>query len=372
MLKSTALSKTFRALFLGIALVSLMVACAGYAFLRELRRPAGSGEAPVIVTIDPGDSTSAIATKLRQNDLIRQPLLFSMLVRSQGLDGKLQAGTFRLRPDMTLSQIISALQVTAKFEEVQVTIPEGLRLEEVAEIVGGAGMDKIDDQAFLEAARDGARFKDSHILLNSLPMTATLEGFLFPDTYRFAKNATADAVINIMLERFTEQFQTFEREITVADENGDPLDVYRIVTMASIVQREAGRSDEMPKIAAVFWNRLKPEYLAETGNGRLQSDPTLQYALGKPGNWWPKLDTLTVDQIDANTDPYNTRVQPGLPPGPISNPGLAALRAAARPEASDPPLLYFVASCEQPGAHNFASSSAEFQQFEQAYLNCKP
>jgi UPF0755 protein len=128
----------------------------------------------------------------------------------------------------------------------------------------------------------------------------------------------------------------------------------------------------MPQIAAVFWNRLKPEHVAETGNGRLQSDPTLQYALGKPGDWWPKLDTLTVEQIDANTNPYNPRVNPGLPPGPISAPGLAALRAAARPDASDPPYLYFVASCENQGAHNFATSIAEFQQFEQEYLNCKP
>jgi len=177
MFKSTALSKTFRALFLGVALVSLMIACAGYAFLRELRRPAGNSAEPVIVTVDPGESTSAIATKLRQSALIRQPLLFTMLVRSQGLDGRLQAGSFRLRQNMTISQIISALQVTVKFEEVQVRIREGLRLEEVAEVIGSAGLDKLDEQTFLETARDGARFKDGHILLSSLPMTATLDGF---------------------------------------------------------------------------------------------------------------------------------------------------------------------------------------------------
>src|SRR5262245_1735229 len=369
MFKSTTLSKTFRALFLGVALVSLMIACTGYAFLRELRTPVGNSSETVDVTVEPGDSTTTIATKLRQNGLIRQPLLFSFLVRSQGLDGKLQAGTFHLRPDMTISQIISALQVTAKFEEVQVTIHEGLRLEEIAAVIGGAGLTKVDEQTFLETARNGAAFKSKRVLLSSLPMTATLEGYLFPDTYRLAKTATVTEVIGTLLDNFDKQYGTFETQVTIATPDGAPMDVHSIVTLASIVQREAVHTDEMPKIAAVFWNRLNPEYLAETGNGRLQSDPTLQYALGKPGAWWPKLDTLTIDQINANTDPYNTRVHPGLPPGPISSPGLAALRAAARPDTSAP-YLYFVASCAAPGTHNFATTNVEFQQFEQQYLNC--
>jgi UPF0755 protein len=372
MFKSTTLSKTFRALFLGVALVSLMIACAGYGFLRELRTPVSSSSEVVDITVEPGDSTTTIATKLRQNGLIRQPLLFSFLVRSQDLDGKLQAGTFHLRPNMTISQIISALQVTAKFEEVQVTLREGLRLEEVAEVIGGAGLPNVDEQPFLEAARNGAMFKDEHVLLSSLPMTATLEGYLFPDTYRLAKTATVTEVINVLLSNFDQQYATFETEVTVAKPDGSgPIDVHSIVTLASIVQREAVLTDEMPRISAVFWNRLKPEFQAETGNGRLQSDPTLQYALGRPGNWWPKLDTLTLEQINANIDPYNTRVHPGMPPGPISSPGLAALRAAARPDATAP-YLYFVASCSEPGAHKFATSNAEFQQFEQEYLNCSP
>jgi len=168
-----------------------------------------------------------------------------------------------------------------------------------------------------------------------------------------------------MLNRFDEQYATFEKEVIVSD-----VSVHQIVTMASIIQREAVREDEMPKISAVFWNRLKPEYAAETGNGKLQADPTLQYALGTPGGWWPKLDTLSVEEINANTSPYNTRVNPGLPPGPISNPGLAALRAAARPDQSAP-YLYFVASCTDLGGHNFATTNQEFQNFEQEYLQCK-
>ena len=144
--------------------------------------------------------------------------------------------------------------------------------------------------------------------------------------------------------------------------------------MASIVQREATDKAEMPKIAAVFWNRLKPENLGQFGGGKLGSDPTVQYVIGQKGNWWPKLDTLSADEIErqgANSQlyAYNTRANPGLPPGPISNPGLDALQAAAQPDQIGN-YLYFVASCEKPGTHKFASTFEEFNSYEQEYLAC--
>jgi UPF0755 protein len=357
------LSKTLRALFLGVALVSLTVACAAFALLSEVRRPAGDDETPVEFIVEPGDSTSAIATRLSDEGLIRQPLLFNILVRSQGLEGSLQAGRYLLRPSMPMSEIIAALQ-TSRVEEIQITIPEGVRLEEIAQQIGSAGLLNVTEQDFMRVARDGAAFQENHFLLSSLPAGASLEGYLFPDTYRFAVTATVEEVVETMLSRFDEQYASFETEVTVSG-----ADVHDIVTMASIVQREAAGDDEMAKIAAVFWNRLKPEYLAETGGGKLQADPTVQYVLGQRGNWWPKLDTLTAEEINGIASPYNTRANPGLPPGPISNPGLSALRAAARPDASAP-YLYFVASCANPGAHNFAATFEEFQRFEQEYLAC--
>ena len=144
--------------------------------------------------------------------------------------------------------------------------------------------------------------------------------------------------------------------------------------MASIVQREATVASEMPQVASVFWNRLKPENQAQFGGGKLGSDPTVQYLLGQQGTWWPKLDTLTAEEIDkvgANTDryAYNTRANGGLPPGPISTPGLDALRAAAQPDESNN-YLYFVASCEQVGTHKFATTFEEFSRYEQEYLAC--
>jgi UPF0755 protein len=351
-----------RAIFLGVALVALVVACAGYALLSEIRRPAGVSSTPVEVVIEPGDSTGAIATRLAEAGVIRQPLLFNLLVRFNGLDGKLQAGRFELRPNMTTGEIISALQ-HSRVEEVQVRIIEGMRLEEIAQLIGAAQLEKVDERTFLRAARNGASFKPRHFLLSSLPDGASLEGYLFPDTYRIAATASVTEVIELMLDNFDTQYRTIEKDVRVPDRS-----VHEIVTMASIVQREAAREDEMPKIAAVFWNRLKPENSGEVG-GRLGADPTVQYVLGQPGNWWPKLDTLSADEINNLASPYNTRANPGLPPGPIAAPGLAALRAAAQPDASAP-YLYFVASCTAPGAHNFAVTFDEFQRFEQEYLKC--
>jgi UPF0755 protein len=359
-----------RALFLGVALVALMVACVSSILLNEIRRPADpDDDQPVEFTVEPGDPTSVIATNLRSEGLIRVPQLFTTLVRLQDLDGKLQAGSYQLRPSMTVSQIISALQTGIKIEEKQVTVIEGLRLEEIADQIGSAGLPNVSAEAFLAAARDGATFKANHFHLGSLPAGASLEGYLFPDTYRFAATATVTDVIEIMLANFDEQYATFETEVRVPD-----ADVHKIVTMASLVEREATDPEEMPKIAEVFWNRLKPENAPQFGGGRLGSDPTVQYILGQPGDWWPKLDALTADEINnagANTErfAYNTRANGGLPPGPISAPGLDALRAAAQPDESGG-YLYFVASCDQPGTHKFAQTFEEFQQYEQEYLNC--
>ncbi|HMO56531.1 MAG TPA: endolytic transglycosylase MltG [Roseiflexaceae bacterium] len=356
------ISRTLRAIFLGVTLIALMVACVGSVFLSEIRRAAGSDDQPVEFIVEQGDSTSQIATRLGAEGLIRQPLLFTLLVRMQGLDGQLQAGRYLLSESMTMSDIIVALQ-NSRVEEIQITLIEGLRIEEVAQQIGSSGLINVTEQSFLRTVRNGEAFKPEHFLLSSLPSGAGLEGYLFPDTYRFAVTATVTEVVQTMLNRFDQQYATFETEVQVSN-----VSVHQIVTMASIVQREASRSDEMPQIAAVFWNRLKPENQAETA-GRLGADPTVQYVLGQRGNWWPKLDTLSIDEINGITSPYNTRGNPGLPPGPISSPGLLALRAAARPDASSN-YLYFVASCTSAGTHNFATTYVEFQRYEQEYLAC--
>lgn len=351
-----------RALMLGMTLLALLTACVSYALLREVRASAGSSDELVEVVIEPGETTSQIATRLRAEGLIRQPFLFTMLVRRQGLDRQLQAGRYLLRPSMTMNEILLTLQFS-RVQELQVTIPEGLRLEEIAARFAETGI--FSSEEFLAVARDGAAFQDEYFLLNTLPVGMSLEGYLFPDTYRVASTSTPEEVVRLMLDRFAQIYSdNIDRSVRVPD-----VTVHEIVTMASIVQRESALQSEMPLIAAVFWNRLEPENLGETGNGRLQADATVQYALGyseAEQTWWPR--TLTATDL-ATDNPYNTRVYPGLPPGPISAPGLAALQAAAQPDESAE-YLYFVASCAFDGSHNFATTFEEFQQYEAEYLAC--
>jgi UPF0755 protein len=355
---------------LGITLLALIVAGSGYIVLREVQASmitidddAASTNAvePVEIEVEPGDTTSQIATKLRAAGLIRQPLFFVSLVRLEGLDGKLQAGRYLLDPSMSMSEILIALQ-HSRVGEVEVTIREGLRIEEVAGVLAQTGV--IDAADFVEAASNGRAFQDTHFLLKDLPAGASLEGYLFPDTYRIAATASVTEVIEMMLDNFDQKYGSIERDVRVPN-----ADVHDVVTMASIVQREAARAEEMPLIAAVFWNRLEEENAGETGN-RLQADATVQYALGyseEEQTWWRKNLTLTELEVES---PYNTRVNAGLPPGPISNPGMAALTAAAQPDESAE-YLYFVADCALDGSHNFATTFEEFQQYEAEFLACQ-
>lgn len=354
----------FRALFMVLALLAVVVTAAVMLLSSEIRRPASTDDTPIEFVVESGETTTSIATRLAEQKLIRQPLLFVLLVRMQELDDKMQAGSYLLRQNMTMSEIMVALQQARVVKEVQVTIIEGMRIEQIATVIGNAGLLNVDEATALEAFRDAERFRSGHVYLTDLPEGASLEGYLFPDTYRLNETATITEVVDTLLTQFETQYGTIERIVQVPDVN-----VHQIVTMASIIQREATRQDEMALISAVFWNRLKPENIGETGGGKLQSDPTVQYILGTSDNWWPKLDTLTIEQINAAPGPYNTRVQTGLPPGPISAPGLSALRAAARPDATAN-YMYFVAACGEPGKHNFAASYDEFLVFEQEYLNC--
>jgi UPF0755 protein len=351
-----------RALMLGTALIALVVACVGSLVLSEITRPAAAAGALVEFIVEPGESTGSIASRLREEGLIRQPAVFTFLARNRDLDDKLQAGRFILSPTMTMSEILIALQ-SSRVADIQVTIPEGLRLEEIAAIIDQAGL--VSTEELLRVARNGDNFRDAYFLLGSIPPGASLEGYLFPDTYRFAPSATADTIVRTMLSRFVEQYGLIERDVRVAGVN-----VHEIVTMASIVQREAAIVAEMPTISAVFWNRLKPENLADFGGGLLGADPTIQYALGYSAlenSWWRKEITFADLQIDS---PFNSRIYPGLPPTPIAAPGLDALRAAAQPDESAP-YLFFVANCAKDGSHNFAVTLAEFQVFEAEWLACQ-
>ena len=364
------MNRLLRALMLLVVLASLIVAALSFALLREIRRPVDPEAAePVEFTIEPGQTAAQVAESLKDVNLIRQPLLFRLMLRERDAADNLKVGSYQLSPSMTMGEIISALQVAPSFAENEFQTIEGMRMEEVAERIVAAGLAPSTD-AFLQLARDPEPFKENHQRLQSIPQGQSLEGYLFPNTYRIKATASISEVIETMLtEGFDANYEKFEREVLV------PNNIHEIVTMASIVQREAANEKEMPHLAYIFWNRLKSENLAETG-GLLAADPTVQYFLGyseEQKKWWR--DGLT--QADLDTDnPYNTRKRPGLPPGPIANPGLAALRAAARPGAERPDGsdgkadLYFVKRCGE-NAHNFATKLDEFNILVQELNNCK-
>lgn len=312
-----------------------------------LETPAGSDDTPIVFTIEQGQSVASIAGNLKAKGLISNTELFRRYVQYKGIDAGIQAGTYTLRKTMTIPEIARELQ-TAQAPEEQVTIPEGKRLEEVAALV--SEQTRISSGDFLTLAQTGWRETDlitNYTFLAQLPITATLEGFLFPDTYRVALNATAYDLVDRMLENFALQV-TPDIEQGFAQYN---LSLYEGITLASIVEREAVIAEERPIIAGVYHNRLRDGWL-------LSSCPTVQYALGyrpEEGAWWKP--QLYYGDLEV-ASPYNTYRNLGLPPGPIASPGLGAIQASAQPATTD--YFFFMVDCDAAnGSHLFAVTEEE-------------
>jgi len=300
-------------------------------------------------SIEPGDTAQTVASRLKRLGLISDPELFRYLIRYRELDGSLEVGDYQLAANMTMDEIIQHL-LHGRSKERVVTVPEGLRMEEISELL--AQTEIVDADQFLTLAREG-RF-DYPFLKDRPPDAPTsLEGFLFPDTYRVPLDYDAAAVIDLMLQNFDRQFTSDLRDRATAQ----GMSIYEVVTYASIVEREAVIPDERPTIAAVYLNRIKQGMY-------LQSDPTAQYALGyqpETGQWWKIPMSLETDmKVDS---PYNTYLYPGLPPGPICNPGMASIRAVLYPANTD--YLFFYSRGD--GSHVFAQTYEEHLANEEEY-----
>jgi UPF0755 protein len=306
-----------------------------------LTQPLDPGGIEQPFTIDPGEGVPSIAIRLEEVGLIRSADALRDYLIYTGLDTSVQAGDYQLSPALSIVDIARELQ-DATPEQVTFVILPGWRMEEIAASLSTSGL-VVTPEEFLAAAQS------AHPGLDFLPASASTEGFLYPDVYVLPRIIPAKDLVGEFLRNFSLHLTTDLRDGFTRQ----GLDVYQAVTLASIVQREAVVEDERAQIASVFHNRLR-------ANMKLDSDPTVQYALGfdvVQATWWTNPLSMEDLQIDS---PYNTYMYKGLPPGPIANPSLSALRAVAFP--AETPYFFFRARCDNSGLHDFSVTFEEHLQ----------
>lgn len=330
----------------------------------QVQQAASTDSKPVRFVVEPGSPARIIAQQLQAAGLITDARLFEAYVRVNNLAAGLEAGAFILRPSMTLAEIAETLQ-QAEAASLTITIPEGWRLEQIGDYLEEAGVFGEDKTALAnyrsETASgtlldlDPARYP----FLNSRPPGTSLEGYLFPDTYELPlAGATAQDVLQRQLSTFAQRVLPLY-EASVAQQT-TTLSLYEVLTLASIVEREAVVSEERPAIAGVYLNRL-------AAGIKLEADPTVQYAMGYQAaadQWWKT--PVFLEEYSSVDSPYNTYLYAGLPPGPIASPGLSSIQAALQPAQHD--YLYFVALPDGSGRHVFAKTFEEHSLNVQKYL----
>lgn len=276
--------------------------------------------------ISKGDGVRKIADNLKESGLIRDPIVFFLLIKQKGIESRLQAGVFYLSPSMSAEQILKEFG-TGKFD-IAITIPEGKRAEEIADILE-ENFDQFNDEWRTKLNAE--------------------EGYLFPDTYYFPRETGIEQIISTLKNNFDNKYS----QVT----NNTDLSKEEIVILASLIEREAKFAQDREMISSVIHNRL------DIGM-KLDIDATVQYAVGyyePEKRWWKK--GLTYDDLEIDS-PYNTYTNPGLPPKPISNPGLASLQAAGSPAESD--FIFYIS--DKTGTNHYAETLDEHNRNVEKYL----
>ena len=256
-----------------------------------------------IFVIKPGQSLDKITNNLASEQLIRNKIVFNIVVRQQKAEKKIQAGDFRLSPSMNVFEIVKELQHGTL--DVWITVVEGLRKEEIAQIISQKF--NISEVDFIKKAQ---------------------EGYLFPDTYLIPNQSNSDLIIKIMKDNFQKKYITLKDKIEKLK-----LTENQVVTLASLIEREAKDLQDRPIVAGIILKRIREDW-------PLQIDASIQYAVGyQPDEktWWKK--SLTAEDLNVNS-PYNVYKNTGLPPGPICNPGLSSLEAVANADENTPYWYY--------------------------------
>lgn len=325
-----------RALVILVVALVVVLSAATWALLFRVQHDIGAGE-PVTVEVVPGATTAAIAGSLVNLGVIDNQYMFRLRTRLQKADGALSPGVYELETGMSYGAVIERLTETVPADYVTVPIPEGLVVEQVAERLERAAGIPADETLAL-AKGGAAEFAADHPFLQDA-YDGSLEGYLFPKTYQVRKGAKAREALELMLVQFEKEIS----DVSMADAEARGRSVSEVVVMASIIEREAQLDEERPLVASVIENRL--------GRGMLlEIDATVEYVL--PGNRFRlRYSDLTIDS------PYNTYRVGGLPPGPISSPGLASLKAAVSPANTD--YLYYVLTGKD-GSHTFVTNKKDF------------
>lgn len=329
-----------------LALIILLLILSVGSFVYASMRPMPSSSEAVVFEIPEGTGTAGIADQLQQEGLIRSALLYKVYLKMEKEGEDFKAGSYQLYPGLDYAGITAALNggEGVKQASVKVTIPEGLTIAQIADRLSKAG--GWDAKSIRQLAREPEKFAD--VLPDGVPseegLTYALEGYLFPDTYEFSTGASAEDVVRRLAKETTTKLKSIPNFDALLKKRG--LTVHELLTVASLVEREAVVDSERPLIAGVIYNRLdKPM--------KLQIDATVQYALGK------QKDRLLYSDLEIDS-PYNTYQNEGLPPGPIAAPSLKSIEAALQPEASD--YYFYVTKKDGSGGHLFAETYKQHQQ----------
>jgi UPF0755 protein len=308
--------------------------------------PNKSTDLQKVITIPRGYSVQKVAQLLKKEQIIRSIFIFKAYVKISKAGNRIKAGAYYLKPAYSLPKIINILTHKENgFAMVKLTIPEGDDLNKIASKLNKFGL--VDKTEFLEYVYTQAKddFKNKYPFLELNPIKS-LEGYLYPETYFFAKDISKKEIVNQMLEQFEKKMlKIWETAPTYKRSPKKRFNFHQVLTIASIVEKEARVRAESPLIASVYYNRLKKRTV-------LAADPTVVYALGKS---YKNIVTYKDLKIDS---PYNTYKYTGFPPGPIASPGKESFKAALNPEKSD--YLFFVAN--RNGTHSFTKTY-------QAHLN---
>jgi UPF0755 protein len=317
----------FSRMVLGLYSAVLICLVAMGAFL-WLNRPMDGSTPPRLLEIPPGTPFAQVSHVLHQNHLIHSKWFFTVLGRVRGVDRKIIPGEYELHAGMRPTEVLNKL-IKGEVYLYALTIPEGYTVVQIADIL---------DQKNLASKQDILRLNRDQEFIQSLNVQApSLEGYLFPDTYHFSRYTPPESIIRIFVNRFHDVVTSSLKDRATSM----GMTFQEVLTLASVVEKETGLASERPLVSGVFHNRLQMGI-------PLQSDPTVIYALESfDGN-------IRKSDLSVNS-PYNTYKVRGLPPGPIANPGLAAIHAALYPTKTD--FVYFVS--RNDGSHHFSVTLAE-------------